>query len=318
LVAYVSWQGLQLIHKEIERFYDNGNKIFMIIGIGEGISEPDALRYLMQRFTKAKIYVFHVPIKYFAFHPKVYIFSNRQKSLILIGSNNFTSGGLLCNSECCVKLLVDHRKDVELFNSISRMWKMYATPMSPFHPKNLKKVNEKFLSVYSEKRKLLSRDKLLKSKKILAKLFPPIKQPKLIKILSTMEKRQGKPRKKISQNKIFLLQVLKETGAEGTQVQIPRLAIRHYFRVSVSGHQTIEIKFKNNHFRPAVICHFGNNTHRISIPEIAKFNRPLLIKFVRLDNESYLVMPIQGLQYKKLLKKCTEQTRSGAKKWVIL
>lgn len=322
LVAYVSWGGLQLIHKEIEKFYDNGNKIFMIVGIGEGVSEPDALRYLMQRFTKAAIYVFHVPLAYFTFHPKMYILSNRQESLILIGSNNLTTGGLLSNSECCIKLLVNHREDSTLYNNINEIWEIYATPKSPFYLKNLQKINEKILSAYSKRREAISRDKLLTGARAFTEIFPTIEQPQLMKRLAAIEKRQKKgtyiTKKKTVSNEVLLLQVLKETGAEGTQVQIPRAAIKKYFCVSTAGHQTIEIKFKNNPFRPAVICHFDNNTHRISIPEIARFTRPLLIKFKNLDGESYLVTQIQAKQYKKLIKKCTEQTRASAKKWVIL
>jgi HKD family nuclease len=322
LVAYVSWGGLQLIHKAIEEFYGAGNKIFMIVGINDGVSEPDALRYLMQRFTKAAIYVFHVPLLYYTFHPKIYIFSNRRASLILIGSNNLTTGGLLSNSECCVKLLINRREDSTLYNNINNIWKMYATPKPPFHIKNLQKINEKFLRVYSKRQKTISRDKLLRGTQAFKEIFPSIEQPQLIKRLATIEKRQKKGiyilKKKAASNKVLLLQVLKETGAGGTQVQIPRVAIQKYFCVSTAGHQTIEIKFNNNPFRPAVICHFNNNTHRISIPEIERFTRPLLIKFRKLDSDSYLVTPIQANQYKKLIKKCAEQTRTSAKKWVIL
>lgn len=322
LIAYISWGGLQLIHKEMEEFYDSGNKIFMIVGIGEGVSEPDALRYLMQRFTKAAIYVFHVPLPYYTFHPKIYIFSNRRESLILIGSNNLTTGGLLSNTECCIKLLLNHRTDSTLYNNINSIWEMYATPKPPFHIKNLQKINEKILDLYSKRRKTIVRDKLLRRAQAFKEVFPTIEQPELMKKLAAIEKRQKKGtyviKRKTVSDSVLLLQVLKETGAGGTQVQIPRVAIEKYFCVSTAGHQTIEIKFKKNPFRPAVICHFNNNTHRISIPEIEKFTRPLLIKFSKLDDKSYLVTPIRAKQYKRLIKRCTEQTRTSAKKWAIL
>ncbi len=316
LVAYISWQGISLIHRELEKFHDDGNKISIIVGLGDGFSEPDALRYLMQRLSKGQIFVFHVPVKHFIFHPKIYIFSNRNKSLVLIGSNNFTMGGLFCNSECCVKLLIDHKKDDKSYKAINEIWNIYATPKYPFLRKNLRRISERLLSAYSKGR--IIKPRIARRGKTFDKIFPAIDIPLPDTFLFHKKKRVKKvtrDKKPKEDNNVLLLQILRETGADGTQVQIPREVVEEYFNIPTVGHQTIEIKFKGRVIRPAVVSHFPNYTHRISFPEIAKLYRPILMKFERIRNDFYLVELICGVKYKRLIKKCTRQTRHMARKW---
>ena len=107
LVAYISWGGISLISKGLEAFHDSGNQIALIVGLGGGSSESHTLRYFMQRLPKAKKFVFHSSTLNYTFHPKIFIFSNMDESLIFIGSNNATGGGLFCNitPECCVRFM---------------------------------------------------------------------------------------------------------------------------------------------------------------------------------------------------------------------
>ena len=128
LVAYVSWQGLGLIHEQLEAFYDRGNKISMIFGIGGNGGEIDVLRYLKQRFNSAHFAIFHASDTNYIFHPKVYIFSNQLNSLVLIGSNNLTNGGLFGNTECCIKLLIDNAVDSNVLRAINEIWEAYSNP----------------------------------------------------------------------------------------------------------------------------------------------------------------------------------------------
>jgi hypothetical protein len=117
---------------------------------------------------------------------------------------------------------------------------------------------------------------------------------------------------------VLLLEILNETGAEGTQVQIPSKVIDEYFQVPTIGHQTIELKFSKKPLRPAVICHFPNNTHRISFPELANIKRPLLMSFKKIKNSVFGIELFKGKQYKKIVRLCTNQTRSAARRWEIL
>jgi hypothetical protein len=96
----------------------------------------------------------------------------------------------------------------------------------------------------------------------LKKIFPSIKITKANTINFPKQKNGQFSKTNIHkhQYKELLLEVLKETGAEGTQVQIPKEVITDYFKVPTNNNQTIEIKIDNSDVRPAVICHFPNNT----------------------------------------------------------
>ncbi|MBU1808710.1 MAG: phospholipase D family protein, partial [Candidatus Omnitrophica bacterium] len=318
LIAYISWSGLALVHEKLEAFHDLNKKISLIIGVGDDGSEIDALRYLKQRFSKADIFVFHASVERYKYHPKVYIFSNKKKSLLFIGSNNLTNGGLFCNSECCVKLEIDHKQNKALYNSINEVWKSYANPQAPFSKNNLHRISEKLFAVYPKKVIKKQRIETDRFNKSLNSIFPPIKIPATPKTTLIRQVIRSRKRtrlnKRISQNVLFL-EVLKETGAGGTQVQIPREAIEKYFNVPTIGHQTIEIQVEQNAIRPAVICHFLNNTHRISFQEIAYSRRPFLMKFIHKGMKLYSVKFLKGKEYKKEIAKCKNQTRSLAKRW---
>lgn len=319
LVAYISWDGIGLIHEKIEKFYDEGNQISMIIGVADNPSEHDVLRYLKQRLPKANLYVFNATGRSYEFHPKMYYFKGINDSLLFIGSNNFTGGGLYSNSECCVKIQFQHNSDRDFYSSIMSVWSTYIDPKAPFSKSNLRKVDNKLLSIYN---KCVSRSHPKSSSKLrkaLGKIFPSISitrpshgfirpEKKKDKTIITSDRRN---------KKFFILEVKKETGAEGTQVQVPVEAIKEYFKVSDVGHQTIELQINNNPIRPAVICHFKNNTHRISFPEISKFRRPFIIKFARGDEKLYKISFIRGNAFKATIKQCVNQVRTDAKRWII-
>jgi len=309
LIAYVSWQGIGLIHKQLEAFYDRGDRVSMILGIGENRGEADVLRYLKQRFPLASFFVFHAPDQNYRFHPKVYIFNNQANSIVLLGSNNLTSGGLFGNTECCIKLSIENSVDLSIHREINKLWKEYLNPKPPFSKRNLRTIGKKMFVLYEEREKSYKTDRL-KSKDALDLIFPklqfsPSPKTSFLKLQSKQYSRKGDT---------LLLEILKETGAEGTQVQIPREVILKYFNVSAIGQQTIEVQVANGTIRPAVICHFGNNTHRISFPEIAKIRRPFLMKFMR-KGKIYSVYFVVGKKYRDMVMHCKNQTRYLAKKW---
>jgi len=320
LVAYVSWGGIGLIHEKLETFYDQGNNLSLIIGVGDDGSEIDVLRYFKQRFPKADINIFYAPTQNYKFHPKVYMFSGNKESLIFIGSNNLTKGGLFCNSECSTKLEIHHKKDKKIYDSLNVLWKTYSDPKPPFFIGNLHKLSKKLFAVYPKSGAKKQKVKQTTFNKLLESIFPSIKIPAIPK--TTLQRQFVRHKKQVRlskkcRGKVLFLQVLKETGLSGTQVQIPREVIEGYFNVPTTGHQTIEIQIEKGAIRPAVICHFKNNTHRISFPEIAKFRRPLLMKFINEDSKLYKVNSLKGSNYKKGLKKCTKQTRYSAKRWGV-
>jgi HKD family nuclease len=319
LVAYLSWPGLDTIYEELEAFYETKDtQLKMVIGLGNSTSEIDVLRYLKERMPKGSFKVFNASNISYTFHPKIYYFDKKDSLTVFIGSSNLSLGGISINSECLIKLEIDRNTDKLILKEIEDVWDTYSNPKSPFKRNNLKSIDTALLRGLEKFRKRL--DKIEKKQKResndLKKIFPELKIP----IISTVSHSPLISHKKstFKSGINLFLEVLTETGANGTQVQIPSEVLIDYFGVDGDkSHKTIQLKFPGSEFRPSVICRFSNFTYRFTISEIVNFDRPLLLKFTKLGHNKYIVSFIRGIPYKKQIQNCTNQTRSGAKHWLI-
>lgn len=319
LVAYITWEGLSLIYLEMENFYKrNKGQVNFIVGLGGNPEELHSLRYLIQSMAKGKYRIFDAKNRNYTFHPKIYLFTGPNESCILIGSNNMTQGGLYYNSECSISISYKNNARDEFIEEVESLWQKYNKPLPPFSKNNLKDVSESFLTKLNKFYSKSIAKKPFNQKNKTKEFFGDIDIPNPPIASLPKEKRSKLKSKKKSRGKgdILLLEILKETGANGTQVQIPYEVLEKYFHLS-SGHKTIQISWENNPIRPAVLCSFSNYTYRVSMVEIAHMSRPLLLKIIRIGKDLYKIESIRGNQYKKVIQTCTNQTRIGAKKWII-
>jgi hypothetical protein len=268
--------------------------------------------------TKGKYRIFDAKNRNYTFHPKIYLFTGPNESCILIGSNNMTQGGLYYNSECSISVSYKNNARDEFIEEVERLWQKYNKPLSPFSKNNLKDVSESFLTKLNKFYSKNISNKPFNQKNNTKDFFSNIDIPNPPVAFLPKEKPSKLKSKKKSRGKgdILLLEILKETGANGTQVQIPYEVLEKYFHLS-SGHKTIQISWENNPIRPAVLCSFSNYTYRVSMVEIAHMSRPLLLKIIRIGKDLYKIESIRGNRYKKVIQTCTNQTRIDAKKWII-
>jgi len=116
----------------------------------------------------------------------------------------------------------------------------------------------------------------------------------------------------------------KETGGDGKQLQLPIKAASIFFRIEgVGSSKTINFKSKNSSSsRKLTMTVFGNKTVRILINDLEYRDRPCVIIFRRIANKKfeYEIVPqnIFPARYRKLLKLCTEKTRSKSRRWGIV
>ena len=100
-VAFFKKSGLDLIIKEIEEALKRETIITIVCGLDFYQTEPEALKTMSSmsyQYDNCKLLV-HNHKKNITFHPKIFCFTKNIETHLIIGSANFTRGGLENNFE---------------------------------------------------------------------------------------------------------------------------------------------------------------------------------------------------------------------------
>ena len=119
LVAFASYGGVSALTKYIEEGKAKGMKIKVVLGIDQKGTSKEALEEVLAWNVDARI--FHTNSKNI-FHPKVYLFENRDIFTLIVGSNNLTVPGLVQNIECSL-LIKDTIDPSSVHDDFYRYWK---------------------------------------------------------------------------------------------------------------------------------------------------------------------------------------------------
>lgn len=115
--AFFKTSGLKLLLPAIKKYIEANKPINIIVGQNFGLTEPQALITIFNLFEKkanANLFLDKAEDKTTVFHPKLFLFKNNDRGIIISGSANITKGGLTTNQEVS---LVSHTK------SSSKDWK---------------------------------------------------------------------------------------------------------------------------------------------------------------------------------------------------
>lgn len=106
--AFLKQSGLQLIESSMDNCLSNGNTVEFIVGLDFRMTEAMALRNLLRKAEstdKFRLICFSFPLDNVeTFHPKLYLFRNKNRLRAIAGSSNLTRGGLKDNVELNVVL----------------------------------------------------------------------------------------------------------------------------------------------------------------------------------------------------------------------
>lgn len=119
LVAFASYGGVSALTKYIEEGKAKGMKIKVVLGIDQKGTSKEALEEVLAWGVDARI--FHTNSRNI-FHPKVYLFENRDIFTLIVGSNNLTVPGLVQNIECSL-LIKDTIDPSSVHKDFYRYWK---------------------------------------------------------------------------------------------------------------------------------------------------------------------------------------------------
>jgi len=324
-VAYARWDGIGLFARQLEEFLDEGGEFQSIYGVGNGVTTPDSLLYslYLQELYKKHTYAGAIEDEYAnsIFHPKFFEFRFAERSVVIVGSANLTGGGLLRNTELSVEIETPHGDPLE--REIDEAWKSMRAGSEELTLKLVRKLkNESDLA--SERDRGEDRGKASKPwLKVKAKASPKPLFKKVLN-LATPAKRSKLFAKMdpltIRPQRLYLQILAYETGGQGDdhpgyQIQLPVATLATFFGVGQNETKEATFRFPGE-IVTTHLTHFGNNTHRVRLRPLRDIDRPAIVIFHRVDDDEYKCSVVPPRNYAKVLAaKCTEQLRTGARKW---
>lgn len=110
MVAFAKNSGVLRLKPALEQFRARGSVINIFVGVDLDGTSYEALASLSK--LTDKLYVVHAESNQ-TFHSKIYNFTKKDSSIVIIGSNNLTAGGLWTNFESCsvAQLALDKESD---------------------------------------------------------------------------------------------------------------------------------------------------------------------------------------------------------------
>lgn len=146
-VAFLKYSGLQVIEQAMEKCLENDGTVEIIAGLDFKTTDPQSMRQLI-RLQKQRS-----NLKFFCygdkdenrtdivFHPKIYLFQDKNKTTAIVGSANLTRGGLLTNFE--TNVIFKENKPI-YFSQVEAIYNSIKFTDSVFAP------DEEYLAGYSD------------------------------------------------------------------------------------------------------------------------------------------------------------------------
>ena len=325
-VAYARWDGIGLIAPQLESFLKSGGKFQSIYGVANGVTTPDSLLYnlYLQEVYSHHTYAGAIEDEYSnaTFHPKFLEFKFADKTVAIVGSANLTGAGLSRNTEVGFEVQVPNGDPLQ--TRMDAIWSSMRTASEPVTLPLIRSLrnggqlgseiqNSETRSDKATKprlttgvaarpkplfAKVLGLDQPRKKSKILAKLDPLTEQPRYL-YLEILAYETGAP----------------SSDAVGYQIQLPVATLATFFGVGAQQKREVTFNFPGDTIK-VQLTHFPNKTHRVRLRPLRDVPRPAIVKFERIGPREFDCTVLRGKRYRNALaKKCTQQTRTGARRW---
>lgn len=331
-VAFVRWSGLYMLDESLQSFARRG-RIDGIVGVDLGGTTADALHYLSS-LPGTRLRICNVANPYITFHPKYYIFRGPGAWRAIIGSANLTLGGTFDNME--VSVCIDGRADE--VNPVWAPWRRLSRGAAPLAKENLIVVEPgsipNFVLPVLDPPAVRAPDRPAVGRALGPNITPLTRPPQLPRPplvgpshrRSASRSRSAAPtasqRQPITAGTgplpALYLTVGRETGG-GTQLQIPKPVYEDYFGVTPGTYAYAHFYTPAGTIVRQLSAFATSGTYRVRLPFLADVPRPAVARFMRTAQDEYQVdARAQGKRgYASWLRKCVEQSRSGAKRYGI-
>lgn len=151
-VAFLKKTGLDLVKEQLSFALSQNANIEFIVGLDFKTTDYKALNELEEIKQKNKTFKYYCfgdkenNYNSLIFHPKIYLFNTDNKFTSIVGSSNFTGGGLSTNFEVNT-VFSETGKNYQYFSQLEAIYKGIKFQESVFSP------NKDYLSRYSSLRK---------------------------------------------------------------------------------------------------------------------------------------------------------------------
>ena len=151
-VAFLKKTGLDLVKKQLNFALSQNTNIEFIVGLDFKTTDYKALNELEKIKSENKTFKYYCfgdkgeNYNSLIFHPKIYLFHSKNKYTSIVGSSNFTAGGLSTNFEVNT-IFQETNKNYQYFSQIETIYKEIKFQDSIFIP------NKDYLDRYSLTRK---------------------------------------------------------------------------------------------------------------------------------------------------------------------
>jgi HKD family nuclease len=129
-IAFIKRSGTKHIQKPLTDFINRGGAAIITAGIDVGGTTSEAIQDLLAALQeKGQLFIFH-NANSSTFHPKTYLFKNKDEAKVFVGSTNLTEGGLYTNYEAgfYVVLNLKEKEDIELLARIESALDEWSKP----------------------------------------------------------------------------------------------------------------------------------------------------------------------------------------------
>ena len=266
------------------------------VGTDHALTDPAALTSMSAAGVNVRLMTTYRGV----YHPKAILLSKRDSHKLWVGSNNLTKDGLSRNVELAVAFTFKKVPD-----DLATWLRSIHDGSEPF-TNDLLKSYRKERDGFESKRAASKALTFTWSRK-----SEPPSQP-------------AQPTISPTRGNLILEVMPKETGTDGRQVQVPKSAARSFFGIRTG---TASRRVRMRHLgdqkaKELTMTIFPNDTVRLSLSALEFRDRPCVLVFRKLKASSFeyevVSQNIFPDRYRELLKLCSEQTRTGSRRWGVV
>ena len=228
-VAFAKRSGVQHIGPHIAKAIQNGKKTRIVVGIDHHGTSQEGLEDLLQYcHPHGEIWINHCNEKYISFHPKIYLFENESVAIAIVGSHNFTEGGLYTNDEASAIHWLDLTKeeDANLLLELNGYFDIWCNPES----ENSRRLTVELLQKLLENGEVVSESLSSEEDQASTSLKPAKENGKRELIFAKSEVKRSAPKRKSPKSQTAKRSVSKPktetetvaTGAKGFVMTLQR------------------------------------------------------------------------------------------------